>query len=97
MNGNTAYVLIDHFAFASMEPCPDLDPKGPDLVSNGAGAAHTARRAVEGSKDAIAGRFDLMAAKAREVTTDDSVMIIEKSRQLWSPSAAAFSVEPTMS
>ena len=39
VNGNTAYVLIDHFAFASMEPCPDLDPKGPDLVSNGAGAA----------------------------------------------------------
>ena len=27
VNGNTAYVLIDHFAFASMEPCPDLDPK----------------------------------------------------------------------
>ena len=43
---------------ASMESGADLDPKRLDLVGNGAGAGHTARRAIEGGKDAIADRFD---------------------------------------
>jgi hypothetical protein len=44
-----------------MESGADLDPKRLDLVGNGAGAAHTARRAIEGGKDAIAHRFDASA------------------------------------
>jgi hypothetical protein len=47
-----------------MEPGTDLNAKRPDFIGNGAGAAHAARPTVEGGKNAVADRLDLMTAKA---------------------------------
>ena len=78
VNGNPTDIVVDHFAFAGMEPSTDFDPKRPDLLGNGAGAADAARRSVEGGKNAVAGRLDLMAAKACEIAPDRGVMTVEE-------------------
>jgi hypothetical protein len=61
-----------------MEAGANFNAEGSDLVGNGARAAHPARRTVEGSKNAIAGRFDLVAAKAREIAPDCGVVIVQE-------------------
>ena len=78
MNGNTADIVTDDFAFAGMESGTHFQPQRADLVGNDAGAQHAARRAVKGGEYTIAGRLDLTAAIAREVAADRGVMIVEK-------------------
>jgi hypothetical protein len=42
VNGNAANIVAYHFALAGMEPSTDFDPKRPDFLGYGAGAAHAA-------------------------------------------------------
>jgi hypothetical protein len=78
VNGNAADIVADRFTLAGMEPGADFDAKRPDLVGNGAGAAHATRRTVEGGKNAIAGRLDLMTAKACKVPADRGACMISR-------------------
>jgi hypothetical protein len=75
VNGNTAVVVAQDFAFPRVEPGTDFYAKRLSFVGNRAGAAHPTRRAVEGGKNAVAGRLDLMAAKQREVAPDRYVSV----------------------
>src|SRR5712664_3276164 len=78
VNSNTADIVADHFALAGMKPGADFDAERLDFLGNGTGAANAARRTVKGREKAVAGRFDLMAAKAREIAPDRSVVIVEQ-------------------
>ena len=49
--------LPGHFALACMQPGTDFDPKRPDFIGNGAGAADAAGWTVKGGKNAVAGRL----------------------------------------
>jgi hypothetical protein len=66
VNGNAAYIIADHLAPAGVDPGPHLNAQRPDLVGDGASAAHAARRTVERDEHAVAGRLDFAATKARE-------------------------------
>jgi hypothetical protein len=77
MNGNPTDVVICHFALAGMEPSADFDAKGPDFVGNSTGTTNTTCWSVERSKNAVAGRFDLMTAKACKIASGRGVMIVE--------------------
>jgi len=61
-----------------MQSGANFDAKRPDFIGNRAGAADAAGWTVKGGKNAVAGRFDLMTAKARQVASDCGVMIVEK-------------------
>ena len=78
MNRNAADIMVQYFALAGMEPGTDFDAERPDFLGNGTGAANAARRTIKGREDAVAGRFDLMAAKACEIAPDRGVMTIEQ-------------------
>ena len=78
MNSNAADIVADHFAFARVQPRADFDTEGPDFISNGARTTYSAGRTVEGSKKAVAGRFDLMATKVHEIAPDRGVMIVKE-------------------
>src|SRR5437763_17207855 len=64
VNGDAADVVADHFALAGVKSGTHFNAERPDFVSDGACAANAACRAVERGKKPIAGRFQLMAAKA---------------------------------
>jgi hypothetical protein len=64
VNGNAADIIADYFALAGMNPGADFNAKRPELVGDGASAAHAACRTVESGKNAVAGRLDFMAAEA---------------------------------
>jgi hypothetical protein len=61
-----------------MQPGADFDPERPDFVGNGASTPHAARRTVERGKNAVPGRLDFVAAKARQVAPYGGVVIIEE-------------------
>ena len=97
MNGNPANILPDHFALAGVETGADFDAERLCILRNSAGTADAPRRTVEGGKNTVAGRLDLMSAKACQVAPDRGVMIVEQIAPAVVASAATFSVEPTMS
>jgi hypothetical protein len=61
-----------------MEPGPDLDAERRDFLGDGAGATNAARGTVEGREKSVAGGFDFVAAKAREVAPYRRVMAAEQ-------------------
>jgi hypothetical protein len=75
---DAANIVADHFTLAGVEPGTDFNAERPDLLGNGAGATNTARWTIKRGEKSIAGRFDLMAAKACEIATDRGVMIIKE-------------------
>jgi hypothetical protein len=104
VNGNVADIAVGHFALASMKSGADFDAKWTDFIGNSAGTSDAASWTVKGGKNAVAGRFDPMTAKARQVAPDGGVMIVEKiapaavaergrTRCLsWSPNSAPTSI-----
>jgi len=78
MNGNPTDVVIRHFALAGMESRADFDAEGPDFIDDSTGTTNTAGWSIERGKNAIASRFDLMTAKACEITPGRGVMIVEQ-------------------
>lgn len=61
-----------------MEPGTYFDPERPDLFGNSEHAAHAASQIIEGGKNTVACRLDLMATKASEIASDRRVMFVEE-------------------
>jgi hypothetical protein len=78
MNCNPPDVVIRHFALAGVEPRADFNAKGPNFLGNGTGTTNTSGWSVKRGKNTVAGRFDLMTAKACEIAPDRGVMIVEQ-------------------
>ncbi len=64
VNGNAADIIADYFALAGMKPGADFNAQRPELIGDGASAAHAACRTVESGENAVAGRLDFMAARS---------------------------------
>ena len=78
MNGDAAWRLVaGTLDFAGVDACARGEP---ELVQRGADfqrAADRSCRAVEECKESVAGCVDLLAVKASEFASDDSVVLIE--------------------
>ena len=77
MNGDTADVIADHLALASMETRANLDAERLDLLGYCMGAANTTCWSIKRGEKSVPSRFDLVAAKAYEIATDCGVMILQ--------------------
>jgi hypothetical protein len=78
VDGDAADVVADHFALAGVEPGSDLDAERRDFLGDRAGATNAARGTVERPEKSVAGGFDFVAAKAREIAPYRRVMTAEQ-------------------
>ena len=61
-----------------MQPGSDLDAERRDFLSDRAGATNATRGTVESREKSVAGGFDFVAAKARQIAPDRRVMTAEQ-------------------
>jgi hypothetical protein len=61
-----------------MQPRANVDSERFNLLSNRTSAANPTGWAVKGGKKAVAGRLDLMAAKASKIASDCGMMLVEE-------------------
>src|SRR5215207_7306771 len=64
VHGETAEVAVHHLELPRVQPGPHLQPQRSHRLSHRGGAADCARRAVEGSEEAVPGPLHLSAAMA---------------------------------
>src|SRR4029077_12496454 len=93
MDRNAAHVLTHHFALAGMQPRANVDSERFNLLSNRTSAANPTGWTVKGGKKAVAGRLDLMAAKASKIASDCGMMLVEEI----APSAVAVALHGLIS
>ena len=77
VNREAAQLGAHHFALAGVEPRAHVQAEGRDGVADRAGAAHRARRAIEGGEEAVAGGVDLATAVTFELAADHAVVRLQ--------------------
>src|SRR5262245_16455005 len=80
MNRDSRDFITEQFALAGVDSDPKLEPEGVHGVTDGDGAADRARRSIEGGKEAVAGRVDLVPAESLELTSHDRAVACEQVR-----------------
>jgi hypothetical protein len=73
--GNTPDLVVQELALARVQPCPYLKPEIPDAVPDYQGASNRACRPVEGCEEAITRSVDFCTSEARELATNERVVI----------------------
>jgi hypothetical protein len=75
VDGEAGDLVPEELDLTGVKPGAHLEPEGPHAVAHGAGAADSARGAVEGGQEAIARGVDLTAAEPAELAPDDGVVL----------------------
>src|SRR5689334_22001724 len=78
VHGDAAVLVAHHFAFAGVRAGANLEAELAHLLRHRAGAAHGARRAVEGGEEAVARGVDLAAAKPCELAAHEPVVVLQE-------------------
>jgi hypothetical protein len=63
---------------ARVQACAEFDPERADRIADRLGRTDRARRAVERREETVAGRVDLASPETLELTSDESVMLVEQ-------------------
>src|SRR5256714_9068804 len=78
VHGKAADVVAHPLALTGVDTCSDLEVGLEEPIADGDGAANRAGGPVEGSQEPIAGGTDLLAAKPRELSTHQRMMLLEE-------------------
>ena len=97
VDGQTPQVAIGQLNLARVHTSTDLDPERCDHISDRAGTADRPSRAVERREEAVARRGDLRPRKRASSVRTARLWSFKTVCHARSPSAAASSVDPTMS
>src|SRR3954471_5053369 len=78
MNRDASDVVAHQLDLAGVQPGTDLESQGTDTVADRDRATDRARRAIEGREESVAGRVDLPAAMALELTSDKTAIRVQQ-------------------
>src|ERR1700730_12932214 len=79
MHGDTRDSRLDYLELSGVKPGAYLDPEAVHTLDERERAAHPSRWPVEDGEEPIAAAVDLAAAKTRELTAHDAVMLADES------------------
>src|SRR6476659_4372233 len=78
MHRDAPYLVAHQLAFARVQPSTNLQPQGAHALGNCACAANSARRAVEGREETVAGAIDLAPAKVGQLAANERMVTVEQ-------------------
>ncbi len=78
VDGQPAHVALACLQLTRVQAGANADPESPHPPADRRRAADAPSRAVEGGEEAVAGVLDLLAAMARELTSDQVVVALKQ-------------------